>query len=81
MATHENINRARDDDDYTVHEASRYVSQEDHRGGFKAYVSEEILNWHWENSVDLLKMFGIPQKQMTVLLDIKTDWKRMSLYK
>ena len=36
MATHESINRARDDDDYTVHEASRYVCQEDHRGGFKA---------------------------------------------
>ena len=35
MATHESINRARDDDDYTVHEASRYVCQEDHSGGFK----------------------------------------------
>ena len=34
MATHESINRARDDDDYTVHEASRYVCQEDHRGGY-----------------------------------------------
>ena len=36
MATHESINRARDDDDYTVHEASRYVSQEDHGGGLKS---------------------------------------------
>ena len=35
MATHESTNRARDDDDYTVHEASRYACQEDHRGGFK----------------------------------------------
>ena len=46
MATHKSINRARDDDDYTVHEASRYVCQEDHRGGFKVkgiIVQEKLM--------------------------------------
>ena len=44
MATHESINRTRDDDDYTVHEASRYVSQEDHKGGFKVKGNNDNID-------------------------------------